>query len=46
MPVVGPHISVGEDRLTFDISPMNPDNVKLVGWKHIKGPQKGYILKR
>lgn len=53
IPVVGPHISVGEDRMTFDISPTNPDNVKLIGWKHIKGPQKGdlppnweHILKR
>jgi hypothetical protein len=40
IPTVGPHIPVGEDQLTFDISPVNPDNVKLVSWKHVKGPQK------
>ncbi|MHA6531929.1 DUF3888 domain-containing protein [Paenibacillus sp. BAC0078] len=39
-PVVGPHISVGMDSLTFDISPNNPDKVKLINWKHLKDLQK------
>jgi|GEM_PF-596723 len=29
-PTVGPHIPVGKDLLTFDISPRNPKNVKLL----------------
>ncbi|KWX85064.1 hypothetical protein AMQ83_27060 [Paenibacillus riograndensis] len=33
-PVVGPHISVGEDRLTFQIS-VGPE-VKLVNYIHLK----------
>ncbi|MNO24788.1 hypothetical protein D3C76_146150 [compost metagenome] len=33
-PVVGPHISVGEDRLTFEIS-AGPE-VKLVNYTHLK----------
>ncbi|MNT47357.1 hypothetical protein D3C72_1840650 [compost metagenome] len=33
-PVVGPHISVGEDRLTFEIS-AGPE-VKLVNYAHLK----------
>ncbi|MNN88944.1 hypothetical protein D3C81_2066920 [compost metagenome] len=33
-PVVGPHISVGEDRLTFQIS-VGPE-VKLVNYTHLK----------
>ncbi|MFX3631578.1 MAG: DUF3888 domain-containing protein [Candidatus Pristimantibacillus sp.] len=40
IPTVGPHIPVGKDILIFDISPVNPDNVKLLSWKHIKDPQK------
>ncbi|SFE60578.1 Protein of unknown function [Paenibacillus catalpae] len=40
VPTVGPHIAVGEDRLTFDISPVNPHNVKLISWKHLKDPKK------
>lgn len=39
-PVLGPHISVGRDSLTFDISPTIPNNVKLMHWKHLKDPQK------
>lgn len=34
-PTVGPHISVGEDLFTFDISPYD---VKLVEFEHVKGP--------
>ncbi|MFD2446493.1 DUF3888 domain-containing protein [Bacillus sp. CGMCC 1.16607] len=34
-PVVGPHIEVGEDRLTFEISPIIPDEVKLVKYEHL-----------
>lgn len=40
VPTVGPHISVGKDSLTFDISPKNPNNVKLLDWKHLKDPQE------
>lgn len=40
VPTVGPHIPVGKDSLTFDLSLMNPNNVKLVTWKHLKDPQK------
>jgi hypothetical protein len=40
VPTVGPHIPVGKDSLTFDISPMNPNNVKLITWKHLKDPRK------
>ncbi|MBK3493527.1 DUF3888 domain-containing protein [Viridibacillus sp. YIM B01967] len=32
-PVVGPHIEVGKDQLTFNIS---PGNVKLTKFKHIE----------
>ncbi|WP_053373204.1 DUF3888 domain-containing protein [Paenibacillus sp. FJAT-27812] len=40
VPTVGPHIPVGKDSLTFDISPVNPNNVKLISWKHLKDPKK------
>jgi hypothetical protein len=33
-PVVGPHISVGEDRLTFEIS--SGPEVKLINYTHLK----------
>ncbi|WP_442601037.1 DUF3888 domain-containing protein [Paenibacillus sp. KN14-4R] len=36
-PTVGPHIPVGEDLFTFEISPAG---VKLAKFKHIKGPNK------
>jgi hypothetical protein len=39
-PTVGPHIAVGKDRLTFEISPRFPDNVKFISAKHLKGPNK------
>ncbi|WP_193726781.1 DUF3888 domain-containing protein [Paenibacillus guangzhouensis] len=38
VPTVGPHIPVGEDRFQFEITP--GVNVKLVNFKHIKGPNK------
>ncbi|OAB25542.1 hypothetical protein PMSD_27710 [Paenibacillus macquariensis subsp. defensor] len=40
VPTTGPHIVVGKDSITMDISPTNPDNVKVVGWKHLKDPQE------
>ncbi|QQZ58641.1 DUF3888 domain-containing protein [Paenibacillus sonchi] len=47
-PVVGPHISVGEDRLTFQIS-VGPE-VKLVNYTHLKSyglpPHWQNILKK
>lgn len=47
-PVVGPHISVGEDRLTFEIS-AGPE-VKLVHYTHLKSyplpPHWQYIVKK
>ncbi|QHT64155.1 DUF3888 domain-containing protein [Paenibacillus lycopersici] len=36
VPTVGPHIAVGEDKFTFDISPIA--DVKLVRYEHVKGP--------
>ncbi|GLX71049.1 DUF3888 domain-containing protein [Paenibacillus glycanilyticus] len=38
VPTVGPHIPVGEDRFTFQISPIV--GVKLLEFKHLKGPKK------
>lgn len=38
VPTVGPHISVGEDELTFRITP--GPTVKLESFKHLKDPQK------
>ncbi|MBD2867627.1 DUF3888 domain-containing protein [Paenibacillus arenilitoris] len=40
VPTVGPHIPVGKDRMTFDISPVNPGNVKLVFRQHLKDPRE------
>lgn len=38
VPTVGPHISVGEDELTFRIT--SGPTVKLESFKHLKDPQK------
>lgn len=36
-PVVGPHISVGKDRLTFEIAPtIIPDQIKLKKFEHLE----------
>lgn len=35
-PVVGPHISVGKDRLILEISPMFPEQIKLVEYTHLE----------
>ncbi|MFY0759697.1 DUF3888 domain-containing protein [Metabacillus dongyingensis] len=35
-PVVGPHISVGKDRITFEIAPTIPDQVKLIKFEHLE----------
>jgi Protein of unknown function (DUF3888) len=36
-PVVGPHISVGKDRLTFEISPtITPGQIKLKKFEHLE----------
>lgn len=36
-PTVGPHISVGKDRLVFEVAPTIPGGmVKLVEYKHLK----------
>lgn len=40
VPTTGPHIAVGKDSITMDISPTNPEKVKIVGWKHLKDPQE------
>lgn len=40
-PAVGPHIPVGRDLFTFEISPVV--GVKLINYKHLKGPDKKYI---
>ncbi|GIN87904.1 hypothetical protein J6TS2_42900 [Heyndrickxia sporothermodurans] len=34
--VVGPHISVGKDRLTFEIAPTIPGQVKLKKFEHLE----------
>lgn len=37
VPVVGPHISVGKDRLTFRITPEIPSNqVRLLDYEHLE----------
>lgn len=36
-PVVGPHISVGKDRLTFKVSPgIAPSQAKLIKYEHLE----------
>ncbi|KLT16257.1 hypothetical protein AA980_19345 [Neobacillus vireti] len=35
-PVVGPHISVGKDRLIFEIAPPVPGKVKLKKYEHLE----------
>ncbi|GIN39423.1 MULTISPECIES: DUF3888 domain-containing protein [Heyndrickxia] len=35
-PVVGPHISVGKDRITFEIAPTIPGDVKLNKFEHLE----------
>jgi hypothetical protein len=49
-PVVGPHISVGKDKLTFEISPMLPGQIKLKEFKHLEThdlpPNWQHILKK
>lgn len=35
-PVVGPHISVGKDRLTFEIAPTIPGQIQLKKFKHLE----------
>ncbi|WP_052427481.1 DUF3888 domain-containing protein [Neobacillus niacini] len=35
-PVVGPHISVGKDRLTFEIDPTIPGQIKLIKFEHLE----------
>lgn len=36
-PVVGPHLQVGKDRLTFEIAPgINPNQIKLIKFEHLE----------
>ncbi|GAE37470.1 DUF3888 domain-containing protein [Halalkalibacter akibai] len=35
-PVVGPHVSVGKDRMTLEISPTIPGQVKLRKFEHLE----------
>jgi len=35
-PVVGPHISVGKDRISFEISPKFHNNVNIVSFQHLE----------
>lgn len=37
-PTVGPHIPVGKDRFTFEISLMISGTAKLIRFKHLKDP--------
>lgn len=36
IPVVGPHLSVGKDKVTFEISPTIPGQVKLKKFEHLE----------
>jgi hypothetical protein len=50
-PVVGPHISVGKDRLTFEIAPtLIPSQIKLKKFEHLEThelpPHWQFILKQ
>ncbi len=49
-PVVGPHISVGKDRLTFGISPTLPGQIRLKEYKHLEThelpPNWQHIIKK
>lgn len=49
-PVVGPHISVGKDRLSFEISPTLPGQVRLKEYKHLEThdlpPNWQHIIKK
>lgn len=38
-PVVGPHISVGKDRMSFEISPTISEKVKLIDYNHLETHQ-------
>ncbi|RED41787.1 DUF3888 domain-containing protein [Paenibacillus sp. VMFN-D1] len=40
VPTVGPHIPVGKDRFTFEIS---VKNVKVIGIQHLKDPDKDHF---
>ncbi|NEZ41273.1 DUF3888 domain-containing protein [Paenibacillus alvei] len=35
-PVVGPHIAVGKDRITLELSPLLPNNVRIKSYSHIE----------
>ncbi|MGP4081060.1 DUF3888 domain-containing protein [Pseudalkalibacillus sp. R45] len=35
-PVVGPHITVGKDKLIFEVSPTLPEKVKLLKFEHLE----------
>lgn len=49
-PVVGPHVSVGKDKLIFEISPTLPGQIKLKEYKHIEThdlpPNWQHIIKK
>ncbi|MED5016234.1 DUF3888 domain-containing protein [Paenibacillus chibensis] len=49
-PVLGPHVSVGKDRMTFEISPLFPDKIQLVAFHHLQTfelpPNMQDLLKR
>ncbi|PQP89936.1 DUF3888 domain-containing protein [Paenibacillus sp. AR247] len=40
VPTVGPHIPVGKDRFTFEIS---VKKVKVIGTQHLKDPDKDHF---
>lgn len=35
-PVIGPHIAVGKDRITLELSPLIPNTVKIKSYSHIE----------
>lgn len=49
-PVVGPHISVGKDRMSFEIAPTIPGEVKLKKFEHLEThdlpPHWAHIIKQ
>ncbi|MBE4909839.1 DUF3888 domain-containing protein [Bacillus luteolus] len=49
-PVVGPHVSVGKDKLTFEISPTLAGQIRLKEYKHLEThelpPNWQHIIKK
>jgi hypothetical protein len=50
MPVVGPHVSVGKEHITFEIAPTIPNVAKVTKYEHLETyelpPHWQHIIKR